>query len=96
MLRPRSLLVVLLATLSLSVVAAAPATLTVGQWLDKAEGPGDARAVSRLRSTLALAARRHAAALAAGPAMRMVEAVVMVVEERCCGIMPIAVICGGE
>lgn len=47
LLRPRSLLVVLLATLSLSVVAAAPATLTVGQWLDKAEG-GDGHAVLTL------------------------------------------------
>ncbi|WP_426073422.1 hypothetical protein [Janthinobacterium sp. DSP2-3-3] len=48
LLRVRSLAVVLLATWGLSAVAAAsvtpPATLTVGQWLDKAEA-GDGHAV---------------------------------------------------
>lgn len=44
LLRARSLAVVLLATWSLAAVAAEPATLTVGQWLDKAEG-GDGHAV---------------------------------------------------
>ncbi|MGK5019857.1 hypothetical protein [Janthinobacterium sp. LB2P10] len=43
-LRACSLLLVLAATLGLSVVVAAPATLTLGQWLDKAEA-GDGHAV---------------------------------------------------